>query len=477
MMMTKHTHIPDLIVVGGGTAGLPAAICAAERGLEVVLVEKSDTLGGTLRYAKELSAAGTKQQRDKAIEDHPAWHKSEVLNLGKGLAHERLVDKATRAAAQTLAWLEGQGVEIDPVCPQIVYNHEAYKIARTHWAVGSGAAIADILVSKVEALETSGRCQVLRGTALASLQIDGARVKSITLTDGQVLKAHHILLATGGYAASQALYQRFHSMPQIMAWAPVFAQGEGLVAGEAAGLDVTGHDGFNLSFGGVMDGGGPARNILCRLNTLPQLRQPWEIIVNTRGERFLREDEPSIDAQEEALLAQPGYAGFMVFDDRIRQEAPDRMRKWYLPPHEEDFDGLEWFYEGETLEALAQAAGIDPQGLAKTVTAYNAAQSSGADPLGRSHMPMPITKPPFFAIRFQGCNVISPVGLKANAELQAVTQTGTTIENLYLAGEILGSCQLMGRSAAGGMMATPAMSFGRLIGQSIEATPALKAAV
>ena len=59
---TEHT-IPDaapavkkkVLVVGGGVGGMQAAISAAERGHDVVLCEKSDRLGGTLRCEEKVS--------------------------------------------------------------------------------------------------------------------------------------------------------------------------------------------------------------------------------------------------------------------------------------------------------------------------------------------------------------------------------------------------------------------------------------
>ncbi|MBL8629600.1 MAG: FAD-dependent oxidoreductase, partial [Rhodospirillaceae bacterium] len=50
----------DVIIVGAGTAGIPAAIFAAERGAKVLMIEKSPVIGGTLdRSTGQMSAAGT----------------------------------------------------------------------------------------------------------------------------------------------------------------------------------------------------------------------------------------------------------------------------------------------------------------------------------------------------------------------------------------------------------------------------------
>lgn len=462
----------DIVIVGAGTAGLPAAICAAERGARVVLLEGSASIGGTLGYARELSAGGTRHQQAKSITDSANAHFEEVMALGKGEANAPLLRLAVDNAADTIDWLESLGVRIDPETPQIVFNHEAYKTPRTYWATDSGTEIVKALGDRLDSLVETGCVKLRLLTSLESLLVEENAVVGVSARrsngDSMKYRADKVLLATGGYAANQALYRRFHGVDQILAWAPEHAQGEGLQAAANVGAELTGKNGFNLSFGGVMEGDGPSRKILCRLNTLPQLRQPWEIIVNRRGERFVCEDVPSIDAQEQALMDQPEYCGFMVFDDVIRTNAPDRIRKWYTENGAEDFEKHEWFFSAGTLSELADAAGIDSKGLEDAVAKYNEAQLSGTDSLGRLHMPAPIKEPPFFAIRFQGCNVISPVGIRTDSSLQALRADGSAIENLFVAGEVIGSCQLMGRSAAGGMMATPALTFGRMLGQTLD---------
>jgi fumarate reductase flavoprotein subunit len=125
------------------------------------------------------------------------------------------------------------------------------------------------------------------------------------------------------------------------------------------------------------------------------------------------------------------------------------------------------FYKADTLEALAQKSGIDAQGLANTVAAYNRAQSSGQDPLGRKFMPLPIAQGPFYAIRLRSWNLYTYAGLAVDGRLNVVGYDGTPIPGLYAAGEMIGIGQLMGKAVCGGMAVTPALSLGRLLGGKI----------
>jgi len=94
--------------------------------------------------------------------------------------------------------------------------------------------------------------------------------------------------------------------------------------------------------------------------------------------------------------------------------------------------------------------------------------SSGSDPdFGRKHMPLPIAKPPFYAIRMQGTQLLSFAGLTVNPQLQVLKGNGQAIPNLYAAGEVLGAGATTGFGIVNGMLLTPALVFGRMIGERV----------
>ena len=77
----------DVVVVGGGPAGLAAAVTASELGLRSVLIEKTSRLGGQLHAsAGRFSAAGTRLQRQRGIDDSPDRHFRDIMRLGHGRA-------------------------------------------------------------------------------------------------------------------------------------------------------------------------------------------------------------------------------------------------------------------------------------------------------------------------------------------------------------------------------------------------------
>ena len=125
------------------------------------------------------------------------------------------------------------------------------------------------------------------------------------------------------------------------------------------------------------------------------------------------------------------------------------------------------FTSASTIGELAAKSGLDAVVMAKTIDSYNAAQASGSDKLGRNHMPLPIAKPPYYAIAVQGFTVKSCSGLGIDTQMRVLRSDGSPIQNLYAVGEVIGGGNTSGDSFVNGMMVTPALTFGRMLGQSI----------
>jgi fumarate reductase flavoprotein subunit len=464
----------DLLIVGAGTAGLPAAIEAARAGLRVTVVEQADQVGGTLwRSWAQLSAGGTALQRSRGITDSPDLHYDDVMRISKGTADPTLVRLAVEHAPATVDWLMSAGFDMDPAAPAILYFHEPYSLPRTYWGRRGGMSVLEVLVPRFERACEDGSVTLLPNTTVTALRADGAnRVAGVTvLGQGGVrtdLDAGAVVLTSGGYSGNADLFPRLtNGAPLVGPGAPT-STGTGLLAALDLGARTRGGDLFLPTYGGVLLPDSPSRTV--PLDDYPQLtpqtRLPWEIHVNSRGERFVAEDADSVDVRENSLLDQPGLRFWVVYDDAVRQKAPPLLPTWADEDLAEAFAGHPSFTTADTLAELAEKAGIDPVGLARTVGDYNAAVASGRDPLGRRHLPLPIERAPFYAIRNHGSTLKSPAGLVVDEHLRVVGGAGA-VENLYAAGEVLGGSTLSGRSFVSGMSVTPALSFGRLLGRRI----------
>ncbi len=78
-----------VLIVGGGPAGMEAAVRACDRGHQVIICEKTDSLGGAIKYAKHVSF---KQDLDKymhVMEQRVLDRKEITLLLNTGMTPER----------------------------------------------------------------------------------------------------------------------------------------------------------------------------------------------------------------------------------------------------------------------------------------------------------------------------------------------------------------------------------------------------
>ena len=137
----------DILIVGAGTVGMSCAITAAERGLKVCVLEKSNSIGGALHWSGgHMSAGGTKIQQRKGIEDSTKEHLKDIYRLNKNTGDKHLIELAVEEAPKTINWLDNLGFEFAPECPRIIYGHAAYKKARTYYGVEKALSIYKILL-------------------------------------------------------------------------------------------------------------------------------------------------------------------------------------------------------------------------------------------------------------------------------------------------------------------------------------------
>jgi fumarate reductase flavoprotein subunit len=468
-----HERQWDLIVMGAGTAGMTAANFAGKRGGQVLVVEAAAGPGGSLLVSHgQISAAGTKLQAERGIVDSPEKHFEEALSISKGSIDHELARLAIFNAGETFDWLMDNGYEPLPQCPALGSAHEPYSVARYYWGKDLGRSLSRVLVKCLDEEIASGRVTLQAGTRIIGLLQDetgaviGVETEEADGTRRRVL-GRNVLLAAGGYAANPEMFERMVGRPLYARAAYAQCQGAGIELGLAAGGYVRGREKYLSNFGWLLEDDRFPSPIIGRVNTYPNERQPWEIYVNSEARRFIREDEPSVDVREHTLLEQPHLRYWVIFDQSMFEQATPIVYNWSREQMAEAFNQKFAFSRADTLEDLARAIGLDPHRLVATVREYNAGQASGRDAFGRQHMPAPIGTGPFHAIRQQGASVTSTVGLAVDGDLRVIRADGSAVPNLYAAGEILGSGQTQGFAFVGGMMAMPALVFGRLLGQRL----------
>lgn len=461
----------DLIVVGAGTAGLPAAIFAARRGASVLLLDADTDVGGTLHLANgQVAAGGTRLQQRKGIEDSPDRHFDDAMSLTRGLADPALVRRAVDEAPATINWLLDNGLEPLPDHPVTGDSpgRKAYSIPRYLWAKEAGPAILEVIRRELQPELDSGRITLRLQTRVEALLTDAnGAVVGIRSTEGFEARGRHILLTTGGYAMNPQLFQELAGVAAYVASSHPRALGDGLKLATAVGGKLRGGELHRAGTGSILNSDQYPAKVYARFETVPQKRLPWEIWVNDRGERFIREDEPLVYERERALLRQPATRYRIVFDAGMLRAAPPGLPQWSREKLLEHFDRHPMFVSADNLGELARRCRINPATFENTVSDYNRAVRSGRDTFGREHLPRPLIEPPFYAITHLGHSATSSAGIVVDGQLRVLDDNNSPIPNLYAAGEALGSGVTLGKAFVPGMMLTPALALGRWLGLTL----------
>ena len=200
-----------MIVVGGGVAGLYAALSAAAEG-EVLLLAKGPVAASNSWHAQGGVAAALAQ------EDEPEFHADDTFRAGRGLCRVSAVRALTEDAPSRIADLVELGVDFDDDLGR-EGGHSLRRIAHVNGAE-TGKAIAAALAERVR---VHPRITVAEGETVRSLWEDDGRCVGV-VTDDRSIPAPATLLATGGYAA---LWERTTN--------PAGAVGDGLVLAYRAG--------------------------------------------------------------------------------------------------------------------------------------------------------------------------------------------------------------------------------------------------
>lgn len=464
----------EIVVVGGGTAGMACAIAAGEAGAQVVVVEKTDDVGGTLYLSSgQLSGAGSRRQRARGIEDSPDRHFEDVMRLSRGTADPVVVRKAVQEAPQTIDWLEELGFEFDPSTPVLYYGHEPYSVARTYWGPEGGRSILKAIRPAFDEQVNAGRVKLLLGHRATELLCKDGQVVGVRAEEarGHVeVRGSSTVLTTGGYGANHEFFAAHTPQAvRLISACRRSSTGDGIIMALAVGARLWGTEHHLPTVAGIepQPGSGYTGEPPQFANLNPNVWPARAIHVNERGERFLAEDDRSPDRRERALLKQPGQRVWVVFDDASLADGRSFHRDLSADQVRKLADYGIYAFRGRDVPALARRAGIDPDGLERTAQAWNAAVQSGHDPLGVRQPGPPLDTPPYYAFLLNAVVVSTFGGLAVDEHLRVLDESGRTIPGLYAAGEALGTSATNGDSFCGGMLATPALSFGRILGRTL----------
>ena len=456
-------HEADVIIAGGGTAGLPAAIVVAEAGLKATLLELMPACGGSFNMvAGDVAIAGSDDQKAAGIEDSPDIFYQDLINICG--ADPEIARAYVANQLDAYRMLKEQGVKWP--CVNALPGH-----SRPRGLKSSGMG-----PQMVKALEDRAReagVEILFNHRAIRLITDPQTGRVIGLKvsvkdEAKNFKAKRaVILATGGFGRNREMIAEYTpEMVDCIPKMPVGHLGDGLKMALEVGA-------ATKDIGAAVAPSWP----VCVETHSSALRALFSggIMVNVDGKRFHEEScsEGFYGPMAKAGMRQPGGVYWVVYDESI-------IKTMRHESTEVEFADIEKCkqYQADTIEGLAKSAGIDAKGLKETMDKYNGdIDREGYDTVfGRKHqfgLERPLVKidtPPFYTVKCLTSITSLKGGLKINAHSQVVNQYGEVIPGLYAAGEVTGG--LHTNTYLLGVMSSGAMTFGIIAGRNAVKEPA-----
>ncbi|MEH7083237.1 flavocytochrome c [Neobacillus drentensis] len=420
----------DLIILGGGLAGMCAAVEAGEAGAHVLLLEKQDELGGsTVLSSGYMAFAGTNMQDMAGITDSIESLIDDMIEVGGGVNDQALIAAYGQRQLESFTWLVQHGVEFRSL--EAVSGHSVPRghIIDPHQAIQT-------LYRRVKQLPNVEI--LLNAPAKRLLKNQDGRVDRVLYeVDGTEASAHAskgIIIASGGFAKSEELLAQF--APQLKGALRIGGRGnhgDGIRMACEHGAWLMDLPYLNGTYGFHPTAAGPVKSQGLAF-------YKGAIMVNQLGKRFVNESI-SYKLLGKAAFEQPDCVTFQVWDQTVMNKSV----------HDDPLYDLELLkrrrllYQADTLEDLADCIDVPLEVLEETISRYNQGIQNGEDPdFGRKSLthnygnPTPIEKAPFYAFESTVAMLATYAGVSVNTKAQVVNPFGEPILGLFAAGEVTG---------------------------------------
>ena len=432
----------DIVVVGGGPAGMATALEASKNGASVLLLEADTLLGGNAaRSTGYLAFQGFEMQHREGLEDNAEIFFKDMtdeINRQKetyGIEFDiELAKVFAIESATTYEWLVELGFEFNRFLPRPLQHSVNRMVDVTDTSMFT-KIFSDVLEKNDVDVRTSTRARRL---LLEDNQIVGVETEKESF-----LANMGVVLAAGGYQANSTLRKKYQ--PEHMATTPYLGTHHDVGDGHIMGQEVGGE--------------------LINMTMIPPLIMVGSalvedsIAVNTLGRRFHDEAGP-YDYRVKELNKQPSKSAYYIYDNQTYLRKRQLIDEMPQTPS-----------SANSLMELAQIIGSDPNALEEAVKRWNdfLISSEEKDPdFGRVILPAErraISDPPYFASKMiTGINFPAG-GFRVNTDLQVLNVYGEPIPKLFAVGDCSGGLGPV--IGMGGMRITPALTLGRVAGRKI----------
>jgi tricarballylate dehydrogenase len=442
-----QTAVIDVLVVGGGSAALAAAISARRKGASVRLIEQAPFAlrGGNTRHARNFRLAHDGPSRFvRGGYDEPQFFR-DLVHVSRGPINVPLARCLIRSSAGLADWLVDNGVRLqDPATSKMPYTR------RTAFPLGGGKAMINALYATAAQLGvTIDYDSELVGLALG----EDRTCRADIARGGQIerVAAKTAVICAGGHQANTGwLREDFGAAADgFMVRGTPYATGSALrllldAGARAVGNPTQCHMVAVDARGPRFDGG-----IVTRITAIPH-----GIVVDRNCRRFADENgnlAKTHFAEWGARISErPGQIAYLILD----ADGLARSRPAALPP-----------IQADDVAALAAKLQLDPVALEAAVRDFNAASSGGDERSPKPCAALPLTVPPFSCYPMRPGITFMHYGVAVDADLRVLRQDDSPAAPLFAAGMIM-AANVLSEGYLAGLGVTISVVSGRLAGEA-----------
>ena len=488
------TYNTDIVIIGAGGAGMTAALTAAEKGADVIILESQAAVGGnsvratggmnaadtpaqdenefgesagvekTLKtarttYADNVTITKLAEEVEKQWADYQAnpvgyFDSDELMELdtmigGKGINNPELVEELADESADGVEWLKKYGINLTSVGS--FGGASVKRIHRPVNAEGKTIAVGSYMIPLLEkACEENDKISIQLETTATTILTDengkAVGVKAVGATGNEVtVNAKAVILATGGFGANlDMVAELVPALKGFMTTNAAGAQGQGIEMAQALGAATVDMDQIQIH---------PTVQFDTAALITEGLRGDGAVLINAEGKRFI-DEVGTRDVVSAAEIAQPGSYSYLVVDQAMLDKSSviaGYVKRGFV-------------FQGNTYEELAEALGVDAATFAETMNTWNTYVEAKNDPdFGRTSFAQPLNTAPYYAIKVTAGVHHTMGGLVINTDTEVLKADGTAIAGLYAAGEVTGGVH--GANRLGGNAVADFVVFGRIAGE------------
>ncbi len=486
----------DLLIIGGGLAGLAAGQEAVDEGIKPVILEKEASLGGGGNFPEGSLGVGTKYQKEHGINTTV----DQVLDAALQYHHYRADPAVLRVligeSGKTIDWVMDKGAEMRGI--RTMYPKEE-SLMTWHLFKGGAAGIIQRFAKDIRAKGGT----ILTETPAQKLIVEDGKVVGAEAvnSDGEkvIIKAKKVIIATGGFESNKEMLAKY--VPDSSAlgmFEPVWYRGpvtdgkngdgrtgDGIQMAQLVGAATKGMHTIAGNAPYLPDN--PPINQFMGPDELKQgrtaLAQPW-LWVDQHGKRFFNESRGSVFVDVYNAMTSAGGVMYNILDqkkfDKLVNEGAvlpfnaivlAGVPLKALPKTFEIGQQRGWAFKAETLDDLATQIGVPPETLRETIEKVNEYAKAGHDPeFGRlpEHLEVfELEKGPYYALKGIRAFFLTLGGVAVTPKFEATNPQGDVIGNLYVVGQDIGGLYDSSYDLrAEGSASSFAMTSGRLAAEN-----------